>query len=161
MKSLTYLLTASALLTPPAIAQERAATGPMDTQMTWSALSDQISSLKTQVTGTNARMDQLVLCGKKGLLYAPGQAGADGQGCLAAAVKPPASGPLPYKLETMTFNERAIPFRSTPSAYCISKGFDVLSGATTQTSTHRTGGSTGEVDTTTSTTYSCMRVITR
>ncbi|OWK21510.1 hypothetical protein AJ88_19855 [Mesorhizobium amorphae CCBAU 01583] len=48
----------------------------------WRQPEDQISGLKTQVTGTNARMDQLVLCGKKGLLYAPGQAGADGQGCL-------------------------------------------------------------------------------
>jgi len=90
MKTSLPLIASAMMLTLPVIAQERAAAGPMDTQMTWSALSGQISAMGTKVDAANKRMDQFVLCGRKGMLYAPGHlnasgvADADADGCLTA-----------------------------------------------------------------------------
>lgn len=65
-------------------AQERAATGTTETQMTWSALSSKVNSTQSYAEGVNSRVDQIAACGKKGLVYAPGHAGADTGGCLSA-----------------------------------------------------------------------------
>ncbi len=88
VKTSLSLIAAVMALALPALAQERAATGPMDTQMTWTALSTMISSVGTKVDGANKRMDQLVICSKKGMLYAPGDAASDGQGCKASTAAP-------------------------------------------------------------------------
>lgn len=71
--------------TTAAQAQERAAGGAMETQMTWSALSSQISGVNTKLEGTNSRIDQIVVCGKLGKIYAPGAVGATPQGCVEAS----------------------------------------------------------------------------
>ncbi|MER9336780.1 hypothetical protein NKJ06_22740 [Mesorhizobium sp. M0293] len=83
MNTSLSLIAAAMVLAWPAMAQERAATGPIDTQMTWSALSSQISTLGVKVDGANKRMDQLVICSKKSMLYAPGDAVSDTDGCLS------------------------------------------------------------------------------
>lgn len=67
-------------------AQERTAAGATETQMTWSALSSEISTVDDEVKGVNARVDEVTVCGKKGMFYAPGMPGVDSQGCLAPAV---------------------------------------------------------------------------
>lgn len=72
------------LMATGATAQERAAGGSLETQVTWSALSTKINSMGARVDAANARIDQLVVCGKLGKLYAPGHASADADGCLVA-----------------------------------------------------------------------------
>ncbi len=76
MKTSLSVITSAMVLALPAMAQERVAGGPVDTQMTWSALSDQIRTASAKIKGINARFDQhLVLCAKQGKLYAPGTPG--------------------------------------------------------------------------------------
>ncbi len=65
-------------------AQERAAGGAVDTQMTWSALSTQINGVSVKADAVNSRVDQAVVCGRLGKVYAPGATGADANGCLSA-----------------------------------------------------------------------------
>ncbi|PZP40401.1 MAG: hypothetical protein DI585_01040 [Pseudomonas fluorescens] len=84
MKHLLLTLATCALLTSPH-AQERAAGGALETQMTWSALSSQIGAVKNDHEMLKAVVDQITTCGKSGRFYAPGTAGADGSGCSAAA----------------------------------------------------------------------------
>lgn len=62
-------------------AQERTAGSSMETQMTWSALSNRIGSAEVKVTGVGVRVDQIAICGAKGFVYAPGKPGADAEGC--------------------------------------------------------------------------------
>ncbi len=71
-------------------AQERTAAGSLDTQMTWSALAAKVGAASDKAEAVNSRVDQIVVCGLKGMLYAPGHAKADGQGCLQVAVESPA-----------------------------------------------------------------------
>ncbi len=63
-------------------AQERAAGSSVDVQMSWSALSTMVNAVDTKTTAVNSRVDQIVLCSKKGMVYAPGAAGIDADGCL-------------------------------------------------------------------------------
>lgn len=65
-------------------AQERAAGGTVETQMTWSALSSLVNAASAKADAVNSRVDQAVVCGKKGMVYAPGAAGVDGAGCISA-----------------------------------------------------------------------------
>lgn len=75
-------LAALLLIAPLAHAQERTAAGALETQMTWSALSSKVSAVDAKVDGVNTKLEQAILCGKEGKLYAPGAAGADSRGCL-------------------------------------------------------------------------------
>lgn len=75
----TALLCAMVL---PAQAQERAAGGPIDTQMTWSALANKVQAADDKATGAHTRLDQLEACGKDGKFYAPNAPGAV-KGCIA------------------------------------------------------------------------------
>src|SRR5689334_12035540 len=77
-----YMFAAALCMSQPLWAQERSAGGSAETQMTWSALSAKIANVDTKATGANVRIDQLVKCGKKEMLYAPGMAGADADGCI-------------------------------------------------------------------------------
>lgn len=83
----TRFILAVALLVPVSsgIAQERTAGGALDTQMTWSGLSAQIGTVKTQIDAVNTRVDQAVVCGRKGMVYAPDTNDADSQGCVMPA----------------------------------------------------------------------------
>ncbi len=62
--------------------QERSAGSSVDVQMSWSALSTMVNAVDTKTTAVNSRVDQLVVCSKKGMVYAPGAAGIDADGCL-------------------------------------------------------------------------------
>ncbi|RYG59709.1 MAG: hypothetical protein EON60_09625 [Alphaproteobacteria bacterium] len=66
-------------------AQERAATSNLETQMTWSALSNKIATLEGTINGLIKQIEQAKLCGAAEKLYAPGASGADGKGCKAVA----------------------------------------------------------------------------
>jgi hypothetical protein len=72
------------LLATPAMAQERTAGSSLDTQMTWSGLSSQITTVKQRADSAHIRVDQVEVCGRKGMVYSPGN-GADGQGCVTPA----------------------------------------------------------------------------
>lgn len=65
-------------------AQERAAGGTLDTQITWTALSDMAKAASDKAAAVNTRVDQIVVCGKNGRIYAPGGVGADASGCMEA-----------------------------------------------------------------------------
>ncbi len=83
MKKLSFLLSFVAVCVPSlAVVQERAAGGPVETQMTWSALSEMVKSANLKTDGVNARVDQIVVCNRKAMAYAPGFAGADSEGCI-------------------------------------------------------------------------------
>lgn len=102
-----------------AFAQERSATGSMETQMTWSALSDQVNIAKTQLAGANVRINQVVVCGRKSMLYAPG-AGADSQGCVAGNGSLPPS--VLATLNTNTTNIQTVTANVTAIAACSQSG---------------------------------------
>jgi hypothetical protein len=61
-------------------AQERTAGSNLDTQMTWSALSGQITTATQRADSAHIRIDQVAVCGAKGMVYSPG-GGGDSQGC--------------------------------------------------------------------------------
>ena len=85
----TTLLTLVALaLIPLAHAQERTAAGAMETQVNWNALSTKVNAANTKTDAVNSRVDQVVVCSGKGMLYAPGQTGADSQGCVISKLDP-------------------------------------------------------------------------
>lgn len=77
------LLAATLLLAGTAHAQERAAAGTTETQMTWSALKSLVEKAETNSTAAHSRIDQLVDCGKLNMLYGPGHAKANTKGCIA------------------------------------------------------------------------------
>lgn len=85
MKFLWLAALALPLLCSSAHAQERAAGSGMETQMTWTALSTQINAVSGKVDAVNSRVDQVVVCGKLGKIYAPGAPGATAQGCVEAS----------------------------------------------------------------------------
>ena len=62
-------------------AQERSAAGSVDLQMTWTALNSLVQSSVAKSDMVNARVDQVVICNRKAMLYAPGS-GADADGCI-------------------------------------------------------------------------------
>lgn len=62
-------------------AQERSASGSVDLQMTWTALNSLAQTAMVKSDMVDARVDQVVACNRKAMLYAPG-AGADGDGCI-------------------------------------------------------------------------------
>ncbi|WP_142781090.1 hypothetical protein [Agrobacterium sp. T29] len=83
MKIILLALAALSLITA-AFAQERTAAGTVENQMSWSALNTKIATANSKADAVNSRVEQVVVCGRKGMLYAPGQAGADGQGCVVS-----------------------------------------------------------------------------
>jgi len=77
------------LLVPAAYAQERTAAGALETQASWAALKSLTEQANTNAKSAHIRLDQIELCGKKGMLYAPGGEDSDKQGCkpLSASVE--------------------------------------------------------------------------
>lgn len=85
-KIMTGMLLALTSIATSSIAQERSAAGALDTQMTWTALSSQVAAANAKSDAVNTRVDQIVICARKGKVYAPApQAGIDSQGCLTPA----------------------------------------------------------------------------
>lgn len=81
LKNVSFAVAALSMAALSLQAQERAAGGPVETQMTWSALNDLVKAANVKIEGVNSRIDQIVVCGTKGWTYAPGAPGADAQGC--------------------------------------------------------------------------------
>ena len=81
LKSASVLALALCAIT--ATAQERAASGDMDVQVTWTALKSEVDSAKAGTEIVKVKVDQVIKCNKKMMLYAPGASGADGDGCIA------------------------------------------------------------------------------
>lgn len=84
MKLVVSCCLLSVLAVSHGVAQERTAGGPVDTQVTWTALSDMAKAASNKADAVNTRVDQIVVCGKIGRVYAPGTGGADANGCLDA-----------------------------------------------------------------------------
>ncbi len=82
---LTALMTLAFMTAGSLSAQERSATGATDVQMTWTSLSNLVKAADDKATAVNSRVDQVVVCGKKGKNYAPEAPGADAEGCLEAS----------------------------------------------------------------------------
>ena len=76
-----YIWAIPLLLCSTAIAQERTAGSTIETQMTWSTLSTQIKAASARTEIVNSRVDQAVVCGKQGMVYAPDAPG-NVNGCL-------------------------------------------------------------------------------
>ncbi|PZP39139.1 MAG: hypothetical protein DI585_05055 [Pseudomonas fluorescens] len=79
-----YIAIFALIIGVEAHAQERAASGSVDTQMTWTALKTAVGAVEGKADAVNARVDQIVVCGRKGMVYAPGDGAADAQGCKSA-----------------------------------------------------------------------------
>ena len=62
-------------------AQEAAATSSVNLTATWNALNTQVNESSTKSDMVNTRIDQIVVCNKKNMMYAPG-GGADSSGCI-------------------------------------------------------------------------------
>lgn len=65
-------------------AQERAATGSLEVQTTWTALRSLIDNATQATEAQRIRLDQAILCGNKGKVYAPSHVNKDSDGCLQA-----------------------------------------------------------------------------
>ncbi|RYG60187.1 MAG: hypothetical protein EON60_08010 [Alphaproteobacteria bacterium] len=70
-------------LTNLAYAQERTAMGTTETQMTWTALKNLIDSANAKSDGAHKRIDQIVVCNTKQMIYSPDTNGKDADGCVA------------------------------------------------------------------------------
>ena len=102
---------ASVFVAPLAVeAQERAAGSAMEAQMNWSSLSNMIKSSDTKVNALDSLVKQIILCNKKIKLYAPGEDGADADGCLE----------MPFPMETEYVESAG--WVSTPYTLACTKG---------------------------------------
>lgn len=81
-----FVLLSSTFTISSLIAQERAAAGALDTQVSWTALKNLIDQANASSSSAHARIDQVVVCGKAGMLYAPETPGANAQGCVRPQV---------------------------------------------------------------------------
>jgi len=81
---ISLMVVAGMLVLGSAHAQERAAGSAMETQMTWSTLSNKIGQVDGKVSGVKVLVDQTIVCARKGMFYAPGEDGLDTQGCKEA-----------------------------------------------------------------------------
>ncbi len=64
-------------------AQERTAAGVLDTQMTWSTLKSLVDAASVKSDAAHSRIDQILTCNKKNMIYSPDSSGTDTQGCIA------------------------------------------------------------------------------
>lgn len=87
MIKLLYV-TAFALLVSGAYAQERTAAGNLNTEATWTALRGLSEQANSNAKIAKTLAEAIATCGKKSMLYAAGQPGADAQGCKAAMPDP-------------------------------------------------------------------------
>jgi hypothetical protein len=86
-----------ALISITSNAQERTAAGSISTQMTWSALATKVTSADEKADALNARLDKVTGCNSQGMLYVPGHADADANGCKKIAA-------APSKMDIRTYN---------------------------------------------------------
>ncbi len=82
MKSLS-LLAALCLLVPVGYAQERTASGNFASEASWTALQSLVQGANANAKAAHIRLNQMEVCGTKGMLYAPSATGVDTQGCKA------------------------------------------------------------------------------
>lgn len=101
MKNPLLLILSLLALLPNVHAQERTAAGTMETQMSWSALNTKIATANTKADAVNTRIEQVIVCSRKGLLYAPGQSEADGQGCVKPFVDDSAMNQLNTRMNSV------------------------------------------------------------
>jgi len=88
MKPSTYLMVVFALLAVHVLAQERTAGSTVESQMNWSSLSGSVTNVNTRIDDANKRLGYFITCAKKGMLYVPGEAGVDADGCKLAVSAP-------------------------------------------------------------------------
>lgn len=70
------------LLTPLAHAQERTASGSLESQINWSALTKKIDTLNAQYQALSFTVTKLLTCNNARKVYAPTESGADADGCV-------------------------------------------------------------------------------
>jgi len=80
----TFLILTFCLLVSAVQAQERTATGPLQTEASWAALKSLSEQANTTAKTAHIRLNQMDVCAKEGKLYSPSIAGADEHGCIAA-----------------------------------------------------------------------------
>ncbi len=81
MKTLLPFLVTICLLTPTLHAQERTASGPLQTEASWNALKSLTDNANNNAKSAHIRLNQIDLCAKKGMFYAPGTGNTDENGC--------------------------------------------------------------------------------
>lgn len=87
MRTLTLLLVGTLLVAPfsHTSAQETTASGNLQTEASWSALKSLIDAANNQSKMAMVLAEAIKSCGSKGMVYGPGVAGADANGCLPQA----------------------------------------------------------------------------
>lgn len=78
------VICSAVLLAPFTLAQERTAGSSLENQMTWTALSSMAKNAADKADMVDVRVNQIVVCSRKKMLYAPGMNGADSEGCVTA-----------------------------------------------------------------------------
>jgi len=108
MKTLSLLTLC--LLVPAAYAQERTATGPLQTEASWAALQNRIDATNGNVAALRIEVEAMKKCNNQKKIHAPQSADADADGCIpvqshmhwnkvqSLSVAPP----LPYGPTTVT-----------------------------------------------------------
>lgn len=83
--SLFFLGLFAGTIIAPVDAQERAAGGSLDIQTNWASLKTKVDQATLNSQAATSLAEAIKTCGTKGMIYAPGTAGIDGQGCKAVA----------------------------------------------------------------------------
>ena len=133
------LFLATLLLVPAAYAQERTATGPLQTEASWAALKNLTEQANTNAQAAHIRLNQIETCAKEQKLYSPSTTGADEHGCIASAS-------TKCSLKNITSTSGKCPAGS------------IFSGADTNTTTQIPGSSKGHTVTKTTTYTYCMAI---
>ncbi|MGP4686740.1 hypothetical protein ACSV5K_10295 [Agrobacterium pusense] len=95
------IMLAALVMVPLSHAQERTAAGATETQMSWTALSTKIDAAKNAANEVNIRVNQIAACGRKGLVYGPGEPTRDSDGCVKPFADPTALNQLSTKMDSV------------------------------------------------------------
>lgn len=84
-----FLLLGLAALSPlTVVAQERVASGNLNTEANWGALRNLAELANTKAQTASILAEAIKACGMKDMIYAPQTAGADGSGCKKISSSP-------------------------------------------------------------------------
>lgn len=83
MRYIPFIFAAALLAVPYAApsAQERTASGNLQNEASWASLKSLVEAASYKAQGASALATAIKDCGVKGMVYAPGTAGIDAQGC--------------------------------------------------------------------------------
>lgn len=113
------MMAALCLAVAPVHAQERTASGPLETQASWSALKSMVESTNGNLATLRIEVDAIKKCGTQSMIYAPGGPNSDASGCASVG----SSVQVGTVTNTSSYSTRTVnvtfpkPFAKAPKVY--------------------------------------------